>query len=66
MMLRDSLLVAVLTYNLVSFSLSAKDIKLLDDTDLQLWWTGLDLSSKSTRALIHSELGIVSIEENDI
>ena len=63
MLLRNSLLIAVLTYNLeVSFSLSARDIKLLDDVDLQLWRTSLGLSSKSARALIHSELGIISVK----
>ena len=62
-LLRNSMLTSVLTYNLeVSSKISKKDIKLLDDVDMRLLRDCLSLSSKTSRTLILAELGIMSIE----
>ena len=57
------MLISVLTYNLeVSPKLSKIDIKLLEEVDLKLLRDALSLSSKSSKALIHAELGLISVE----
>ena len=61
--MRDSMLVSVLTNNLeVSLNLTAGDIKILDNVDLMLLRKALLISSKSSRCLILLELGINSVE----
>ena len=63
LLLRNSMLISILTYNLeVSSKISKKDMKILDEVDLKLIRESLSLSSKSPRTLIHAELGIVSVE----
>ena len=63
LMLRNSMLLSVLTYNLeVSINLTKKDLKQLDEVDCFLLKKMLNLSSKSSRTLLHGELGIVSVE----
>ena len=61
-MLRNSMLISVLLYNLeVCDSISKKDIKLLEDVDLALLRGSLNLSSKVNGALIRAELGLTSM-----
>ena len=61
-LLRNSMLTTVLTYNLeVISSISKKDMKMMDDLDLFLLRSSLSLSSKCSRTLIHGELGSISI-----
>ena len=62
-LLRDSMFISVLTYNLeVSPNLTKSDIKALEDLDLSLIRKALHLSSKSSRHLIYLETGMMSIE----
>ena len=64
MLLRNSMLTNILTYNLeVTAKLTKRDIKVLDEVDLKLLRDSLNLSSKCSRSLIHAELGIISIEQ---
>ena len=61
--MRNSMLSSILTYNLeVSSKLSKKDLKVLDDVDMKLLRDSLSLSSKSSKTLIHAELGLLSME----
>ena len=63
LMLRNSMLLSVLTYNLeVSMNLTKKDLKQLDEVDCFLLKKTLNISSKASRTLIHGELGIISVE----
>ena len=62
-LLRESMLVSVLTNNLeVSFNLSVKDLQLLSDVDYQLLRSAFQTSAKSSRVLFLLELGICSID----
>ena len=62
-LLRNSMLISVLTYNLeVSPKLSKTDIKQLEEVDLKLLRESLSLSSKSSKTLIYAELGLLSVE----
>ena len=61
--LRDSMFISVITYNLeVSINMTKSDIKALDDLDLSLMRKAMCLSSKSSRPLIYLETGIISVE----
>ena len=63
MLMRESMLVSVLTNNLeVSFNIKSKELKYLDRVDLQLLREGLKVSSKAPRSLILLSLGAISIE----
>ena len=56
------MLKSVITHNLeVSFNLTAKDIKLLNDLDMQLLRGSLRLGAKSSQCLVHLELGLCSV-----
>ena len=61
--LRQSLLLSVLTSNLeVTFNMTKKEVKMLDDVDTSLLRAAMMVSAKSPRALLFLELGICSIE----
>ena len=62
-MLRESMLISVLTNNLeVSFNISVKDLKLLSDVDLRLLRAAMKTSAKSSGTLLLLELGVCNIE----
>ena len=52
-LMRESMLVSVLTNNLeVAFNITSKDLKSLDQIDMQLLREGLQVSSKASKSLI--------------
>ena len=62
-LLRESMLISVLTSNLeVSFNLSTKDLQLLIDVENQLLRAALKTSAKSSRVLLLLEIGVCSID----
>lgn len=62
-LLRESMLMSVITHNLeVSFNLTARDLKILHDIDIQLLRGCLKVGSKSSHCLLLLELGLLSVE----
>ena len=61
-LLRESMLMSVITNNLeVSFNLTAKDMKTLNDLDMQLLQRCLHLGARSSQCLMLLELGLTSV-----
>ena len=61
-LLRETMLLSVITHNLeVAFNLSAIDMKILNDLDMQLLRRCLLTGSKSPQCLMLLELGLVSV-----
>ena len=61
-LLRESMLISVITHNLeVSFNITEKEIKILNDLDMQLLRGSLLLGAKSPQCLILLEMGLTSV-----
>ena len=62
LLLREAMLMSVITNNLeVSFNLTTKDLKALNDLDMQLIRGCLLLGAKSPKCLMLLELGLVPV-----
>ena len=61
-LLRESMLISVITHNLeISFNLTEKEVKMLNDLDMQLLRGSLLLGARSSQCLILLELGLTSV-----